>query len=181
MPITATERARLGTVRPEILEALAALMDAAGAQLGLTLAVPDDGGTRSVQRQAELYADSLAQGGGVDTAYAVAQPGHSRHNYGAAFDVQIVAGGSNGDGTGSDGDYEQLATLGEALALTPGLTAGYFFAARGVGKIDPYHFQLNEPFQTSVDRWTAMQRSSTIVALGIIGVLAIGALALSRR
>jgi hypothetical protein len=148
--LTPTEQAHLGIVRPELMALLLALMDQAGARLGFTLAVPDDGGTRSTARQQQLYNDALTAAG--DTAYAVGKPGHSRHEYGAAFDVHIVAGGHDG-GYGTDADYRALADLGEAL----GLHAGYYFAERGEGShSDPYHFQLDEAFSTSQQRWAAM-------------------------
>lgn len=183
MPLTTTERRRLGRVRPALLENVSALMDAAGEQFGFTLAVPDDGGTRSTELQKALYADSLAQGGGK-LAYPVASPGHSRHEYGAGFDVHIIAGGSNPDGTGSDDDYRRLADLGESLPGNPGLTAGYYFKARGLAThSDPYHFQLNEPFQTSVDEWAAMNRatgSATLEAVFLIMAVGVGFVSVAR-
>jgi hypothetical protein len=169
------ELQRLGTVRPELRAQLLQLKDDALAQIGFQLELNADGGQRSTARQTQLYNDALEQGGGTDTAYAVAKPGHSRHELGAAFDVSIIAGGSAADGTGTDDDYRALADLGEAN----GLVAGYYFAARGVGKKDVYHFQLNEPFQTSVDQWAALTSATTArnVAIGVLAVVAIGALA----
>jgi hypothetical protein len=135
------------------MELLLALMDAANA-IGYQVYVPDYGGTRTAAQQSALYSDALAQGGGTDTAYAVAKPGHSRHEYGAAFDLQIFGGGhASGGKEGTDVDYKILADLAENL----GLVGGYYFAARGVGKKDPFHFQLNEALSTSVARWQAMK------------------------
>jgi hypothetical protein len=150
--LTPTEQSRLGIVRPELMALLLALMDQAGARFGFTLAVPEDGGLRSTSKQAALYADSLAQGGG-QLAYPVGKPGTSFHEFGAAFDVQIVKGGHDGTGHGTDDDYRALADLGEAL----GLVAGYYYAARGEGQKDPYHFHLAEALSTSKARWEAMQ------------------------
>jgi hypothetical protein len=167
-----TERLRLGVVRPELMTALLELYDAANAR-GLVLAIAPDGGTRSIATQQQLYADSLAAGNG-QLAYAVATPGHSRHEYGAAFDVDVIKGGGNPDGTGTDDDYKTLADLAPGL----GLTAGYYFADRGVGLKDPYHFQLNEPFQTSVDKWNAMIKAGITRAIGVgAAVLLVAALA----
>jgi hypothetical protein len=153
------------------MQGLLALMDAAAGAYGWKTYVPDFGGLRSDAQQQALYADSLAQGDGTQTAYAVGTPGHSRHEYGAAFDLHILTGGSNADGTGSDGDYARLAQLAESLALSPGLEAGYYFADRYAGsQKDPYHFQLREPLQASIDRWHAMK------AAGIVKAVAIGLL-----
>jgi hypothetical protein len=168
--ISATERRRLGRLRPELWELLLELNDRANAELGFTLAIPEDGGTRSQARQAALYQDALEQGGGTDTAYAVGKPGRSRHNYGAAIDEHIVAGGSEEDGTGTDADYRQLAELAESI----GLTAGYYFAERGVGKKDVFHFQLNESLQESIDRWHAMQTAGMLRGVVTIVLAAIG-------
>ncbi|MEP6494489.1 MAG: D-alanyl-D-alanine carboxypeptidase family protein [bacterium] len=172
--LTSSDQARLGLVRPELMRALLHLLDAAAATLGVRCQVPDYGGTRSLATQQELYEDSIAQGGGV-LAYPVGKPGRSRHNYGAAVDLHIVAGGTNDNGTGSDDDYLQLAEVAESLGE---LTAGYFFAARGQGQSDPYHFQLAEPLETSIARWNAMASAGigTTVALLIAGALAVRAL-----
>lgn len=166
--LTVTERIRLGIVRPELLAHLLWLKDAALEQLGFVIVVAQDGGTRSLERQAALYADSIAQGGG-ELAYPVGKPGSSRHNYGAAFDVWIVAGGSAADGTGTEDDYKALATLAESLPEDPGLTAGYFFAARGLAThSDPYHFQLMEPLEVSKQRWAKL-RSRFFAGVAIAG------------
>jgi hypothetical protein len=157
------------------MQLLLELLDAAESELGFTLAVPDDGGTRSDARQARLYADAVQAGGGSDTAYAVAKPGRSRHQYGAAFDVHIVGGGHDDDGRGSDDDYRALAALGESL----GLTAGYRFLELGVGKKDPYHFQLTESLQASIDRWEAMRRAGIGRVLAVIVVAALVARAVT--
>lgn len=178
--LSPTEQSRLGRIRPELMQALLWLLDAATAQLGFTLAVPDAGGFRSIAKQQALYADSIAQGGGV-LAYPVATPGNSRHNYGAAFDVHIVAGGTNDDGTGDDGDYERLAEVAETFPGTPGLRAGYYFPERSPGtQRDPFHFQLDESLDDSRSKWAAMQKAG-IVTAGIVAILAVGAgLALAR-
>lgn len=166
--LTRTEQRRLGRLRPETMELLLQLLDAAALELGFSLYVPDKGGTRSIAEQEELYRAALVAGGGRQTAYAVAAPGQSRHNYGAAFDVHIFAGGAGPNGTGTDDDYRQLAELGERL----GLTAGYYFDAREMGKHDPYHFQLNEPFNASVDRWKAMQLAGIVKTLSVVAIAA---------
>lgn len=177
--LSVLERVRLGVVRPELEQLLLDLKDAAATQLGFTLEVPADGGTRSVARQTALYTDSLQQGGGT-LAYPVGKPGSSRHNYGAAFDVHIVAGGSAGDGTGTDDDYRSLGTLGESLTDAPGLTAGYFFAQRGQGSMsDPYHFQLREPLATSEALWPAVVRRAAYIGFAIVG--AVTAIAIAAR
>lgn len=161
--ITATERKRLGQVRPELWPLLLALMDSSESELGRKLYVSDFGGQRTSAIQARLYADSLDANG--NQLYAVGKPETSRHVYGAAFDVHFV-------GEGTDDEYRQLADIGEEL----GMVAGYYFDHRGVGKHDPYHFQLNEPLQTSVDRWNAMQRLGIVKAAGaaVLIALAIG-------
>jgi hypothetical protein len=169
--LTPQERARLGDVRPELLQQLLALQDSALQQLGYVLAVPVDGGTRTNARQAQLYADSLAQGGGV-LAYPVATPGSGRHEFGAAVDLHIIAGGSDDDGRGSDDDYRALADV----ALQLGLVPGYYF-----DKSDPYHFQLNEPLTQSQARWAAMQNAGSNQLLVVLAIAAgLGAL-LSHR
>jgi hypothetical protein len=168
--LTATDVVRLGTVRPQLRTALLGLMDAAES-LGYQIAIAPDGGTRDNARQAALYADALAQGGGLDTAYAVAKPGHSRHEYGAAFDVQIVAGGA------SDRDYRQLADVAPAF----GLVAGYYFDARGVGKHDPYHFQLDESLATSVALWQTITPSVGGVTVALLAVAIVVALLMRTR
>lgn len=152
--LTATEQRRLGLIRPEMMQQLLQLMDAAGA-LGLRVYVPDDGGYRSSAKQQALYADSLAQGGGSVLAYPVGKPGTSYHEYGAAVDLHIL------DGKGSDENYQALADL----ARQQGLTAGYYFS-----NSDPYHFQLNESLLDAQVRWRAMRRVGIVrdVALSLI-------------
>jgi LAS superfamily LD-carboxypeptidase LdcB len=170
--LTITEQHRLGLVRPELMQRLLRLLDDAQAQLGFTLAVPDYGGTRTTAVQQQLYADSLAQGVGGALAYPVAKPGTGRHEYGAAFDLHIVDGGSNDDGTGSEGDYQQLADVAQNL----GLVAGFYFA-----NSDPYHFQLNEPLADSQARWAAMKRAGIIQTVAVV-LVAVGlASALTRH
>jgi hypothetical protein len=171
MMLTPQERARLGDVRPELLLQLLALQDSALQQLGYVLAVPVDGGTRTNARQAQLYADSLAQGGGV-LAYPVAKPGSGRHEYGAAVDLHIVAGGSDDDGRGSDDDYRALADV----ALQLGLVPGYYFE-----KSDPFHFQLNETLAQSQARWADMQGQGKHALLLMLLAVAIGAAVVSHR
>lgn len=159
--ITVTERRRLGQLRPELWPLLLALMDASESELGKKLYVSDFGGQRTPATQAKLYADSLDANG--NQQYAVGKPETSRHVYGAAFDVHFV-------GEGTDDEYQQLADIGQQL----GLVAGYYFDHRGVGKHDPYHFQLNEPLQTSIDRWNAMQRLGIVKSIGTAVLLVIG-------
>lgn len=154
--LSPTEQRRLGLVRPELMQKLLLLIDAANGE-GWTVYVPDFGGYRTVAQQQALYDDAVAQGVDGDTAYAVGKPGRSRHNYGAAFDLRIE------DGT--DDDYARLAAIGEEL----GLVAGYYSAARNLGKKDPYHFQLNETLQESIDRWHAM-RVAGIVKAGLVSI-----------
>jgi hypothetical protein len=177
--LTPTEQKRLGLIRPELMQDLLQLMDAAKTQLGFTTTIPVDGGSRSLANQTALYNDSIAQGGGT-LAYPVGKPGNSRHEYGAAFDLNILAGGSNTDGTGCDNDYEQLAQLAESLPGAPGLIAGYYFAERGEGKSDPYHFQLNESLATSEATWAAMQKAGIVKGAAIASVIVLAALLLRR-
>lgn len=164
MTLSATDRSRLGVVRPELAALAARLFDAAPG-LGLAIAIPEFGGTRSTARQAALYADSLAQGGGV-LAYPVATPGNSRHEYGAAFDVDII-----GDGA-SDAGYRDLADAGVGL----GLTAGYYFSGS-----DPYHFQLNETLAVSIARWKALQTTRLVVVFAIVALVLLGVWLIMRK
>lgn len=161
--LTSTQQQRLGLVRPELRQLLAQLLDAAALALGFRCEIPEDGGTRTAERQAALYADSLAEGGGT-LAYPVAPAGRSRHQYGAAFDLDIVAGGSAADGTGTTDDYRQLADLARSL----GLTAGYYFSHS-----DRYHYQLTETLEDSIARWPALQTSHYVkwVAIAAGGAL----------
>lgn len=153
--LTATEQRRLGLIRPELMQKLLRLMDAASGQLGLRLYVPDEGGYRSTVKQEALYADSIAQGGGTGLAYPVARPGTSFHEYGAAFDLHIL------DGNDTRENYRKLADLARDI----GLTAGYYFS-----NSDPYHFQLNETLLDAQMRWKAMKRAGIVrdVALGLV-------------
>jgi hypothetical protein len=151
--------ARLGAVRPELRQLLASLWEAA-TTYGYTLAIPANGGRRSHAAQVKLYADS-AQG----TRYAVAQPGRSRHEYGAAVDLNIIAGGYGDGGTGADSDYRWLADAAESL----GLVAGFYFDARGEGLHDPYHFQLKESLDVSIA--SAPASTASLLLLVIAGAL----------
>lgn len=181
--LSPVEQSRLGQIRPELRADLLALRDAAFTELGFLLEVPADGGTRTLERQQQLYDDSIAQGGGT-LAYPVGQPGKSRHNYGAAFDVHIVAGGTAADGTGTDNDYQELGALAESLAGAPGLKAGYYFAERGQGMSDPYHFQLNEPLADSQAKASIVSSAggfSTTDAIALALVAAIGVMFVKRR
>jgi hypothetical protein len=156
--LTADDRAHLGTVRPELRAKLAQLQDRMS-EYGYTTTVPEYGGLRSRATQAALYADSLEQGGGV-LAYPVGAPGKSRHEYGAAFDLAIV---------GEDPDSAAYATMADA-GEGYGLKAGYYFANK-----DPYHFQLDETLQQSIDAWAGVGSANAaeiaIGALATIGAL----------
>jgi len=170
--LSAVDRAHLGDVRPDLLQRVLQLLDSAQAQLGFTLAVPADGGVRTNARQAQLYADSLAQGGGV-LAYPVATPGSGRHEYGAAVDLHIIAGGAVDGGRGTDADYQQLADVAEAV----GLVAGYYFS-----NSDPYHFQLAEPLAESQAQWAQLHNGHGPGAVLLLVVaVAIGAAAYSHH
>lgn len=172
--ISALERQHLGRIRPELWEKILELNDRANSDLGFTLAVPDYGGTRTAAQQEALYADSVSQGGG-QLAYPVGKVGHSRHQYGAAVDEHIVAGGSADDGTGTDDDYHKLADLGESI----GLEAGYYFDVRYPPSLrDRYHFQLKESLQDSIDRWNAMRQAGIVQAVAVAALtVTLGAIA----
>lgn len=160
----------LGVVRPELRSLAGALWDAA-TSYGYTLAIPEFGGRRSAATQTALYVAAVAAGIGGDTAYAVAKPGTSRHEYGAAVDLHIIAGGDGDGGTGADSDYRWLAETAESL----GLIAGYYFDARGQGKHDQYHFQLNETL--AVSRANAPAAGASFTLLFIVAAVALLALA----
>lgn len=164
--LTTTEQHRLGLIRPELMQKLLQLMDQAGAQLGLRLAVPDQGGLRSTARQQALYADSLAQGGGSTLAYPVARPGYSFHEYGAAFDLHIL------DGKDTNENYQALADLARSL----GLRAGYYFK-----NSDPYHFELDETLLDAQMRWKAMKRAGIVRDAALTLIVAAILVGVARR
>lgn len=174
--LTNAELQRLGHTRPETLALVITMLNLAEGHYGYTLMVPEDGGTRTTARQAELYA---ASSNGAD--YAVGRPGTSRHEYGAAFDLHIIGGGNGENGAGDDDDYRNLAELAEGITtIPPGLTAGYWFDARGLGRHDPYHFQLNESLLDSQMRWKILQRAGIAKAFTVF-VIGVGLTALLSR
>lgn len=164
--LTARQQQRLGLVRPELRQRLLMLLDSAAAA-GVTCDIPAYGGTRTLDQQTALYQTSLDEGGGT-LAYPVAAPGRSRHEYGAAVDLNIVGGGSNPDGTGTDADYRRLADIAQSI----GLTAGYYFATSS----DPYHFQLTETLAESIAQWPAVRSGQALTWL----LLIVGGVVLAR-
>jgi len=135
-------------------------LDQAAQGLGYTLSVPDFGGLRTEAQQTQLQTweqQSCATGQGC---YAVAPPGSSFHECGAAFDVQIVSGGS------SDADYRALADLAPSV----GLRAGYYFA-----QSDPFHFELPmslaQACQLYNQQTTGLAIGGSALALVLLGVV----------
>lgn len=123
--------------RPELLALQSQLMDRFEKQTGKRSFVPVDGGVRSHARQAKLDADSQGK-------YPVATAGSSFHEYGAAFDLNIVGGY---DAAG----YRVLADIAREIGLRP----GYDFANR-----DEFHFELRESLSTAKAKWAALQKKN---------------------
>lgn len=144
------ELVRVALVRQDVKDAVLATMQAFEDQTGMKTFVPEDGGYRSMSTQTEVYADSLKEG------FRAAPPGKSKHEFGAAIDLQII----NADGTvreqnaavdESDPDYELLATLGESN----GLIAGKHFSS---GDPDPYHFESSDSLEVCAEKWDALTK-----------------------
>lgn len=144
--LSPVEVARLGIPRPELLAKLTALMDAFEKATGRKTYVSDRGGVRSTALQAEIHADSVAQG------FRAAPAGSSPHEYGAAFDLHIVGIPDDAAANKRDPLYLQLAAIGESLGLKAGI--------RWSGKPDPYHFELDESLPVMREKWAAFQKKN---------------------
>lgn len=95
------------------------------ASLGKPIRITE--GFRSMERQAELYAQGRTKPGNIVTN---AKPGQSRHNFGEAIDVVFKLTGYNAP----QADWELLGATGEALGLSWG--------GRWKGFVDLPHFEV---------------------------------------
>jgi hypothetical protein len=137
--LTPAELLRIAGLRPELRALVLPLMQATEDATGKKLTIPPNGGLRSNLTQQALYA---ARG---SNPYPVAIPGRSRHEYGAAVDLNIIGG--------NDDDYAQLASIAEGM-----------FALHAAGPSDRVHIQLNESLEDSIARWDALQSERVTTA-----------------
>ena len=129
-PFGAASLANLAGVKPVTL-ARANALAAWVTENGGDISVPEFGGLRTLTTQEQLAAyerDSVAAGG---APYAVGAPGHSKHETGDAFDVQLNTPLTGRSVTDS---YKAMADYAYSLTLTPGY---YFHSVPS----DPYHFE----------------------------------------
>jgi D-alanyl-D-alanine dipeptidase len=125
--ITPAELLRIAGLRPELRAlALPFIADVEHAT-GKSVSIPPRGALRSYSDQVDLW------NARASNPYPVAQPGTSRHEYGAALDVNIAGG--------TDDDYETAADIATSRY---GLDAGLYFSTP-----DRVHFQLHETLDAS--------------------------------
>lgn len=146
--LTLLELARVGLLRSDVLSALMKTMADFERVTGKKSFVPEDGGLRTLGRQAAIYADALANG------YRAAPAEDSKHVYGAAFDLHIEGTGADPKLDAKNPLYTTLAQLGEAN----GLHAGLYFRSHATDKPDPYHFESPDSLATCQAKWAELTR-----------------------
>lgn len=99
-------RHRLADLHEAFRPAATLLVDTAVQYIPVTIT----SGTRSIEKQAELYRELTARARREGRPYPVARPGYSAHNYGLAIDVM---GGTRFD---SD-EHRWLIEIGKALGM----------------------------------------------------------------
>jgi hypothetical protein len=152
--LDSTSLTRLAGTLPELQGAAAQLHTRALAELGIDFTIPEYGGLRTEQDQAQLVAwrdEAVARG---EPYYQVAPFGQSRHEQGGAFDA-LPKGATVGDAT--DPRLAQLGALGESIGLTWG--------GRWTGKkYDPWHFELALSWSDLVDAFASLATGDTAAA-----------------
>lgn len=135
MPFGATSMSRLSGALPQTIQAAVALERAVN-EAGGDLTVPDYGGFRTFDQQAQLVRwrdEAVARG---EPSYAVAPAGSSEHETGRAFDVHVVRPVT---GLTADQTYRWMADQAPRF----GLRAGYWFGGGPPSlRSDPFHFEL---------------------------------------
>lgn len=131
-PLGTRSLALLAGVKRQTLDRANALADYAtslGGDIGIL------SGLRSYEKQAQLYADSLAAEAAGQPHLPAAAPGTSAHETGDAFDVtfNVVPPGMT-----LDQFQRALADYSRTIGLKPGY---YFHDAQGKADPDPPHFQ----------------------------------------
>jgi hypothetical protein len=133
MPFSNASLAKLNGVDQALIDLIAQL-EADFNAIGGDLTVPDYGGFRTYETQAQLvkWRDETVAAGGA--YYAVAPAGQSSHETGRAVDVKVVT-----TPPGMSDPYRWLADRGRAI----GLVAGFYFHGGPPAKgSDPFHFEL---------------------------------------
>lgn len=145
--LTPAELLRVAPLRPELRAVILPLMQATEDATGKKIAIPPNGGLRSNLTQQALYAARASN------PYPVAVPGRSRHEYGAAVDLNILGG--------DDADYSRMADIAREMF---GLHAAY--------PSDRVHFGLDETLEESIARWNALQseRATTVSSWVLVGL-----------
>src|SRR5271170_6337054 len=142
------------------LEELYPRLKTAGQQLCQLLAlkgidVEISQGLRTWPQQATIYAQGRTTPGPIVTH---AKPGESFHQYGLAFDIDIVTL-SGLDWTGNDSAWQAAIAAGESLGLFSG-------SEWHGAQMDRPHFQLTGPYGETPDD----EIKSTFAAVGLQGV-----------
>lgn len=146
--LTPAELLRVAPLRPELRAVVLPLMQAVEDATGKKLTIPPNGGLRSNLTQQALYAARASN------PYPVAIPGRSRHEYGAAIDLNILGG--------SDADYAVLADIAREM-----------FGLHAAGPTDRVHINLDETLEQSVAAWDALQHArATTVSVWALAALA---------
>jgi len=135
--LSPVELARIAVLRPELRNALPALVDRVEARTGKRVHITS--GLRSHAKQQYLW-DHRAE-----NPNPVAIPGTSFHEYGAGVDVSI-------DG-GTQQDY---ATLADVAQNDFGFCSGY--------PADPGHIRLNESLSDAQSAWAQLQQQRVTIA-----------------
>lgn len=146
--LTPMELLRIAGLLPELRAAVLPIMQATEDATGKKLTIPPNGGVRSYETQAALYAARATN------PYPVAIPGTSKHECGAAVDLNIIGG--------SEADY---ATMAGIVEDTFELTSGW--------PDDEVHIELPDDLSDCQAAWADVQQQRS----QITAVLAIGALA----
>lgn len=162
MFLAALEFARLQLTLPRHASKVTRLMANFEKRTGKRTTIVE--GHRTTQRQAEIYADSTK--GGKGQAYRAAPPGHSKHQFGAATDLNII-GETAGDAV-TDKASMWYGILAEE-ARKVGLKAGYDFMGR---LPDPYHVEEPESIEALRAEYNAMRlHLLAIVSVAVVALL----------
>lgn len=138
---------QLAQLHPDFAPLAARFINTVERQLGIRLRIPREGGYRSLQRQAELYAQGRTAPGRIVTN---ARPGKSYHNYGLAVDVVEI---KDGRAIWDNPRLQEIAAIGKSLGMRWG---GDFRSIK-----DTPHYEFSGGFSTA-ELLQRVQRGHTI-------------------
>jgi hypothetical protein len=137
--VTATNHNTVDGCLPALVQAYTTLQQMAAAPpLGIAFGVADYGGLRdeATVEQLQLWEQQAVARG--EKPYRVAPYGYTKHEYGGAFDVRIIIGGSG----------DPFAELGK---LAP--RCGLIWGGTWLVEPDVRHFELEAPLDVLRTEW----------------------------